>query len=318
MGRLDIGADAAVPKEIDMRLQNGLDHLVRRRLSGKLEQRLRFARQGQVLCGPREYRAPLRHRTARIILPTGARQLEQPFALGEGAHGIGLRIDENMQVIEGRDQPDVRRLQHAVAEYVPCHVADAGDREILGLNVDADLAEVPFHAFPRAARRDRHLLMVVSGRAARGERVAEPEAVLLRDGIGDVGESRSTLVGCDHQVGVVLVVADHHGGSRDLVVDDVVGYIQKTPDQRLIARDHFSLLCFALGRHALDDESAFGPHRNDDRVLHLLCLHEPEHFGAEILAPIRPANAAARNISHAQVHAFHARREYEDLEQRLR
>ncbi len=59
-------------------------------------------------------------------------------------------------------------------------------------------------------------------------------------------------------------------------------------------------------------------HRHDDGVLDLLRLHEPENLRAEILAPIRPADAAARDVTHAQVHALHPRREYEYLEQRLR
>ena len=48
----------------------------------------------------------------------------------------------------------------------------------LALDVDAHFAEVALDAFPGAARGDAHLLVVVAGRAARGERVAEPEAVL--------------------------------------------------------------------------------------------------------------------------------------------
>ncbi len=59
---LDVGADAAVPEQIDVRLENGLDHFVRRDLRGKLEQRLRFARQGQALGGSRVHAAALRNR----------------------------------------------------------------------------------------------------------------------------------------------------------------------------------------------------------------------------------------------------------------
>ena len=45
----------------------------------------------------------------------------------------------------------------------------------------------------------------------------------------------------------------------------------------------------------------------------MLRLHESEHFGAEVFAPVRPANAAAGHVSHAQVHAFDARAVDEDF-----
>ena len=43
---------------------------------------------------------------------------------------------------------------------------------------------------------------------------------------------------------------------------------------------------------------------------------EPEHFGAEVLAPLGPADAAARDVPHAQVHALDVRAVHEDLELR--
>ena len=49
------------------------------------------------------------------------------------------------------------------------------------LDVGPELAEVALDRLPRAARRDAHLLVVVARRAAGGERVAEPEAVLGGD-----------------------------------------------------------------------------------------------------------------------------------------
>ena len=74
--------------------------------------------------------------------------------------------------------------------------------------VDGELAEVALHRLPRAAGGDAHLLVVVAGRAARRERVAEPEAARDGDLVGDVGERRGALVGRDDEVGVVAVVAD--------------------------------------------------------------------------------------------------------------
>ena len=83
-----------------------------------------------------------------------------------------------MQVVERRDQLDLPRKQHSVAEHVARHVTDAGDRERIALGVEALLAEVPFDRFPRATRRDAHFLVVVAGGTARGKGIVEPEAVV--------------------------------------------------------------------------------------------------------------------------------------------
>ena len=70
------------------------------------------------------------------------------------------------------------------------------------------------------------------------------------------------------------------------------------------------------GRQLLGKETALGAHRHDDGVLDLLRLGEPQHLGAEILRPVRPAQAAARHRAEAQVHALDAGRIDEDLVQR--
>ena len=43
--------------------------------------------------------------------------------------------------------------QHAVAEHVAAHVADADDGEGVGLDVDAELAEVALDATPTRTAR---------------------------------------------------------------------------------------------------------------------------------------------------------------------
>ena len=79
---------------------------------------------------------------------------------------------------------------------------------------------------PGPARRDAHLLVVVSGRPARGERVIEPEAVLARDAVGDVGQGRRAAVGGHHEVRVVAVVADDLGRWDDLTRGERVREIE--------------------------------------------------------------------------------------------
>ena len=69
---------------------------------------------------------------------------------------------------------------------------------------------------------------------------------------------------------------------------------------------------------ALQDEAALRAIGHDHRVLHLLGLHEPEHLGAVVLLAVRPADAAARDQTAAQMDRLHLRRVDEDLEQRER
>ena len=71
-------------------------------------------------------------------------------------------------------------------------------------------------------------------------------------------------------------------------------------------------------RQQLGHETALGADRNDDRVLDLLRLDQAEDLGAEVLRPVGPADAAARDLAEAQVHAFDARRVDEDLVERPR
>ncbi len=78
--------------------------------------------------------------------------------------------------------------------------------------------------------------------------------------------------------------------------------------------------CSRVGglRHQLGHEAAFGADRHDHRVLDLLRLHQPEDLGAEILRPVGPADAAARHLAEAHMHAFDARRIDENFVERAR
>ena len=98
-------------------------------------------RQLDRLGGARVDAAARAEQAAVVVVPARARQLEQPLALGEARRRIGVRIDEDVAVIEGGDQPDLLRQQHAVAEHVARHVADADHRERLALTVLAQLEE---------------------------------------------------------------------------------------------------------------------------------------------------------------------------------
>ena len=105
--------------------------------------------------------------------------------------------------------------------------------------------------------------------------------------------------------------------------DDVVGQVQEAADQDLVAFDAFRRELLAvglapLGRRALDHEAAFRADRHDDRVLDRLRLHQAEDLGAEILPAVGPADAAARHLAGAHVHALDARAVDVDLVERPR
>jgi hypothetical protein len=58
---------------------------------------------------------------------------------------------------------------------------------------------------------------------------------------------------------------------------------------------------------------AFRAARHDHRVLHLLGLYQSQHFGAEVVRPLAPAQSAARDRAESQVQACRARTVHEHL-----
>src|SRR4029077_19750351 len=146
-----------------------------------------------------------------VILPARAREIEQTPALVEAPVGIGSGGDGEIAAVESGTALYRSLPQHAVAEHVTRHVADADNGERRRADVDVHLAEVALDRFPGAAGGDSHLLVVVAGPAAGGEWVVAPEAMLLRDRIGNVGERCRALVGRDHEIRIVVVMAQDIG-----------------------------------------------------------------------------------------------------------
>ena len=321
LGRLDVGADAAVPQQIDRRQHHGMDQFVGRQLVGlDAERLLGLGRDVDRLRLAIVYTAALRNQLGVVVLPTRARQVEHALAFLEALGRVRVGVEEDMQVVERAEQADVFGQQHAVAEHVARHVADADAGEVGGLAVDAHLAEMALDRFPGAARGDAHALVVVALRAAAREGVAQPMAVVDGDAVGDVRERRRALVGGDHEIGVVAVVPHDPVGRHDGAGDEIVGQVEHAGDHHLVARNAFRQLRLAAARErrSFDDEAALRADRHDDRVLDLLGLHEAEDLGTEILAPVRPAQSAARHRATAQMHRLDARREQEYLDQGAR
>ena len=142
-----------------------------------------------------------------VIGPRRPGQVEQPLPLGERSRpGPGSGSRNTWRWSKAATSLRAREQQHAVAEHVARHVADADDGDGGRVGVDAEVAEVAAHRLPGALGGDAHLLVVVARRTAGGEGVAQPEAVLGGDGVGQVGERGRALVGRHHEVGVVAVV----------------------------------------------------------------------------------------------------------------
>ena len=131
--------------------------------------------------------------------------------------------------------------------------------------------------------------------------------------VGDVGERRRALVGRDHEVRVVAVVAhDVARGGTTVAVDDVVGDVEQRADERRGRRRR------PRAPASFDHEPALGADGDDQRVLDHLRLHQPEDLGAEVLVAVRPAQSAAGDRPAAQVHALGDLRVHEDLDPRPR
>ena len=314
-GGFHIGADAAIPQKIHRHTQDRLYHLGRCGPAFlETQHSCAFRRKLNGFAGARIHAAPWRDQRSVVVLPARSGQREHARAFGERGRRIRVGVDEDVAVIEGCQQPDTRRLQHAITEDITAHVADARHGERLAIDVGAEFPKMTLDGFPGTACGDAHLLMIVTLAAAGGECIAQPEPVFGGDLVRQIRERRRTLV-CRHdEVGVVAVAPAHARGYMNLAVDDVVGDVEQPADEHPVATADLALdrVAITLGQ-ALADKSAFRPVGNDDGVLDLLGLHQAQHLGAEVLAPVRPAQAAARDTSGAQVDALHAGCVHENL-----
>ena len=316
-GGLDVGADAAEPEQVGLRAQQSGDE--GRRLHRALlraDDGLHFLAERDALEATREDAATLADQRLVIVVPARAWQLEQACALLP-AHGrIGIGIDEDVTMVEGGHKLDGLGQQHAVAEDVARHVANADDADALLLHVDSHLGEMALDADPGAARSDAHRLVVIAIGAAAGEGIAQPELALDGQPIGHVGEGGRALVGGDDEIGIVPIPHDDALGMHHLAFHDVVRDREQGADEHAIALRAFREPGVAIGGgvgQLLGVEAALGAGRHDDRVLHALGLHQAEDFRAEVVAPVRPAQAAACHAPGAQVNALDPRRIDPDL-----
>src|SRR4249920_4045476 len=149
-------------------------------------------------------------------------------------------------MVECRHELDVVAEQHSIAEDVTAHVTDSDAGEVSPLGIDPHFAEVPAYGLPSASSRNAHGLVVITGRAAGGERVAKPESRIDRDLVGRVRERGSPLVSRNDQIRIITVVPNDIGRGYQRAVDDVVGDLKQAGNEELVTRKTLGHPAFAI------------------------------------------------------------------------
>ncbi len=98
-----IGADTAIPQQIDRGFEDEADHLIRRR-SGEVgaEHGAHFLGERDGLRLALEHAATLGDQLRLVIGPGRARFVEQALALFEAQLRVGAGVEEDVHVVEGR------------------------------------------------------------------------------------------------------------------------------------------------------------------------------------------------------------------------
>ena len=155
--------------------------------------------------------------------------------------GVGVRVDEDMSVIERSDQLELVAHQHAVAEHVSRHVADAHDRDRSRIGVDAQLVEVPLHRLPGTAGRDPQLLVVVAGGPPGRE--SRRRARIRTRQRGRWPRRRTSpcpLSAATTRYGSSSSSTTTPSGWNHTAVDKVVGDVEQAADELFVGRLHCS------------------------------------------------------------------------------
>src|SRR5690606_11489452 len=103
-GSLDVGADTAVPDQVNGCLEQATDEFVRGQvLFGDIEDVPDLRAEGDLLELAGEHAATFRNQLSVVIGPARARQMIKALTLTETATGIHrVGVDEDLQVVEGR------------------------------------------------------------------------------------------------------------------------------------------------------------------------------------------------------------------------
>src|SRR5690554_1454893 len=99
-------------------------------------------------------------------------------------------------------------------------------------------------------------------------------------------------------------MAHHILGRHHFAVNQIIGDIKQCTDEGLVTGDTLMLDRLAIPSlgQALANKAALGAYRNDDCVLDLLRLDQPQHLGTKILLAVGPTQPATGHLASAQVH----------------
>src|SRR3546814_19174814 len=90
------------------------------------------------------------------------------------------------------------------------------------------------HADPGPPGSDSHFLVVIAMAAAAREGIAQPEVLLQRNGIGEIGKARRPLVRRNDEIRVSAVMNSHTLRVPDLAICYIVSERQQRPNEYLI------------------------------------------------------------------------------------
>ena len=117
--------------------------------------------------------------------------------------------------------------------------------------------------------------MVITDRATRGERIPEPVVVFSSDAVRYIRECCGAFIGCDNQIGVVVVVTHNALRVHDFTFDDVVRNIEQRTNKGAVARFALFEERFALLRQLFANETTLSADRYNNRILNLLGFNQP-------------------------------------------
>ena len=159
------------------------------------------------------------------------------------------------------------------------------------------------HRNPGPTRSDPHFFVVIALAAARGKSISKPKIETIRNRVRQVRKSRSTLVGSNNEIRIVRVVYSQFRGPENTRFILIVRNFQQCCNKVLVAG--FTQLkprgLIKMLYRLANNEATFSTNGNNNRIFNLLRFNEPQNFGPEILAPIRPAQPAARYRATSQV-----------------
>ena len=210
-------------------------------------------------------------------------------------------------MVECGNQLDRFGQQHAVAKHIAGHIPAARNADAVFLDVNSLLKEMALDADPSAARGNAHRLVVISVGPTACKSIAKPESGLFRDTIGNVRETRCAFISCNHEIRIFAIANNHFLRMLHAIARQIICHRQKRADEDFITRLTFSGPASAVARgrwQLLGIKASLCSCRNDHRVFHALRFHQAQDLCAEIVAPVRPAQAAARNRPGTQVNAF--------------